>query len=214
MSVNSKNDIMGIALVSLGQRSPTSPTEQTKASQFANDRYESVRDMVLAAGTWNCASTRASLTLLATAPAFGFSNQFTLPADFLRLIRFQDEDLINIQYRIEAKSNGDGTATRVLLTDEGTANIKYVFRLTEVAKMDELLKNAIAMKLAYQITLALKGSMQQVAFFKREYEETMSEAMFVDALQGPVETMQGTEWLNSRLTGSGEGFRSIENVTS
>ena len=212
--VNTKNDIIGIALVSLGQRAPTAPSEQTKASQFANDRYEDVRDMVLTAGNWNCATSRSALTLLSDAPPFGFSNQFTLPSDFLRLVRLQDEELSNIRYRIEAKSNGAGGATRVLLTDEGTANIIYIFRLTEVAKMDELLKNAIAARLAYQITLALKGSMQQVAFFKQEFNEMMSEAMYLDAIQGPVDVMQGTEWLNARLSGSGDGFRSIENVTS
>ena len=137
-----------------------------------------------------------------------------MPADFLRCVRFQDELLVNIQYQIEALSNGDGTATRVLLTDEGTANIIYIFRLTEVAKMDELLKNAIAMHLAYQISLAIKGDMQQTAFFKREYLEMMSEAMFIDAVQSPVETMQPTEWLNSRLTGTGGRFRPIEDATS
>lgn len=214
MSVNSKGDIINIALVTLGQRSGTSPTENTKASQFANDRYESIRDKVLTAGRWNSATTRASLTLLSTAPAFEFANQFTLPADFLRFVRFQDELLVNIQYQIEALSNGDGTATRVLLTDESAANIIYIFRLTEVAKMDELLKNAIAMHLTYQISLAIKGDMQQTAFFKSEYLEMMSEAMFIDAVQSPVETMQPTEWLNSRLTGTGGRFRPIEDATS
>ena len=47
MTVNAQNDIMNSALVLLGQRPATSTTEQTNASQFANDRYDTVRDFVL-----------------------------------------------------------------------------------------------------------------------------------------------------------------------
>ena len=214
MTVNAQNDIQNIALVLLGQRSATSPSEQTKASQFATDRYESVRDMVLAAGLWNSATTRAVLSLHSTAPVFGFANQYQLPNDFLRMKRLNERNSVNIHFRIEALSNGDGTASRVLLTDESEANLIYIFRLTEVAKMDELLKNAIAAQLAFQITLALKGDMQQVGFFKSLYQETMDLALFIDANQAPVDQMIGDLWLNSRAVGSGGGFRDIENVTS
>ncbi len=212
MSVNSKIDIINSALVLLGQRAATSPTEQTKAAQFANDRYETVRDFVLVSGSWNSATTRSALSVLATAPAFGFGSQYQLPNDFLRFIRFEEDVSLSIQYRIEAKSNGDGSATRVLLTDNGDANIIYVFRLTEVAVMDELLKYAISTRLAYEISLAVKGDIQQTNFFKNLSDEAMSVGQFIDAIQGPLEIMTGSLWLDSRR--SGGSFRSIESATS
>ena len=213
MTVNAKNDIMNSALVLLGQRAATSPTEQTNASQFANDRYDTVRDFVLAGGNWNCATTRISLSALATAPAFGFAKQFALPGDFLRFIRFEEDAQENIQYRIEAVSDGQGGATRVLLTDSADAKIVYIFRLTEVAKMDELLKYAISARLAYEISLAVKGDIQQTNFFKNISEESISIAHFADADQASVEVMTSSLWLNSRRSGDGS-FRSIENATS
>lgn len=213
MTVNAQIDITNSALVLLGQRPATSLTEQTKSSQFANDRYDTVRDFVLTNGSWNCATTRSKLSLLSTAPVFGFTNQFTLPADFLRFIRFNENENLDLQFRIEAVSNGDGTATRVLLTDNTEASIVYVFRLTEVAAMDELLKYAISARLAYEISLAVKGDIQQTSFFKSLSEEAISAGYFVDSDQAPVETMDSRLWLQSRRTGDGS-FRSIENVTS
>ena len=213
MTVDAKNDIMNSALVLLGQRPATSPTEQTGVSQFANDRYDTVRDFVLVGGNWNCATTRASLSALSNAPAFGFAKQFALPGDFLRFVRFEEDARENIQYRIEAVSDGTGGATRVLLTDSTDAKIVYIFRLTEVAKMDELLKYAISARLAYEISLAVKGDIQQTNFFKSISEEAMSLANFVDADQASVEVMTGSLWLDSRRSGDGS-FRSIENATS
>jgi len=213
MAVNSKNDIMNSALVLLGQRAATSPTEQTKASQFANDRYETVRDSVLARGSWNSATTRAKLSKLSTSPAFGFANQFVIPGDFLRFLRFNENDPLNIPHRIEAVSDGQGAATRVLLTDNTEAHIVYIFRLTEVAAMDELLKYAISARLAYEISLAVKGDIQQTNFFKGLSDEAIADGHYVDADQGPVEVMGGNLWVGSRFTGDGP-FRSIEAATS
>ncbi len=214
MTVNSQNEIQNSALVLLGQRPATSPSEQTKASQFVTDRYETIRDFILANGNWNCATTRAQLSVLSTAPAFGFANQYQLPNDFIRLVRFGEglEDL-DVQFRIEAKSNGDGSASRVLLTDFSTADIVYVFRLTEVAKMDELLKYAISARLAYEISLAVKGDIQQTRLLKIMSDEATSLGQYSDAVQAPVEIMGGSQWLQSRVAGGG-GFRSIANVTS
>lgn len=200
MTVNAPIDIMNIASVILGQRSGTSPSENTKATQFANDRYESIRDMVLTQGLWNCATTRAQLSVLSTSPPFGFSNQYQLPSDFLRFKRF-DTQTFDIPFAIEAVSNGDGTATRVLLTDNGSANILYVFRLTEVAKMDELLKYTIGARLAQEIALGVKGDLRQAGFAKNLADEAMSEAQFIDANQASTEVMQATGWVNSRVTG-------------
>ncbi len=200
MTVNAPIGIMNIAHVILGQRSATSPSEDVKVTQFANDRYESIRDMVLTKGKWNCATTRAQLAALSTAPLFGFANQYQLPSDFLRFRRFQDQTF-DIPYSIEALSNGDGTASRVLLTDEGSANIIYIFRLTEVAKMDELLKYAIGARLAQEIALGVKGNLQQFGMAKNLADEAMSDAWFIDADQASTEVMQATSWVNSRGTG-------------
>ena len=213
MSVNSKLGIINSALVLLGQRAATSPTEQTKHTQFANERYDTVRDVVLASGAWNSATTRAKLSVLSTAPVFGFGSQYQLPADFKRLLRLNEDDALDVQYRIEAVSDGQGGATRVLLTDFSEANIVYIFALTEVAKMDELLKYAISARLAYEISLGVKGDIQQTSFLKGLADEAMSNGLFIDALQGPVETMSGDLWLRSRRTAGG-AFRSIESVTS
>ncbi len=63
-----------------------------------------IRDIVLTQGMWNCATTRAQLSVLSTSPPFGFANQYALPSDFLRFKRFQ-EDNFETPFAIEAVSN-------------------------------------------------------------------------------------------------------------
>ena len=202
MALQSDLDIINVALVQLGLRPATNRTEQTRGMQFATARYEAVRDFVVTAGNWNSATKRIALNQLDSTPAWGFSNQYQLPDDLVRFVRM---DNLNIPFRIEG---------RKLLTNWDEANIVYVFRITEVAVMDELLKNAIATRLAFEIALAVKGDLRQVQLLKQLYEDQVSLANLVDANQAPVDTMEGTTWTNSRINFPAEAFRPIENATS
>jgi hypothetical protein len=202
MTVNAPIDIYNIALVSLGVRPGTAVTENSQSMQFANARYEGVRDEVVAAGNWNCATTRVALTRLSSTPAWGFDNEYQLPADFMRFVRMESLDT---DFRIE----GDK-----LLTNDSEANIIYIRRLTEVAKMDEFLKNTIGLRLAARIALAVKGDVQQAALLDQEYEKQLSLANLVDANQAPVEQMSGTTWLRGRLSYGSTPYRPLENATS
>lgn len=203
MALQSDLDIINAALVELGIRPATSRTEQTRAMQFATARYEAVRDEVVTAGNWNSATKRVTLNKLTTTPAWGFDNEYQLPDDF---VRFKRQDDLDLPFSIEAGGK--------LLSNWDEANILYIFRITEVAKMDELLKNAIATRLAAKIALAVKGDLRQAQLLDALHEKQVSLANLVDANQAPVETMTGTTWINSRLAFPDGGFRPIENATS
>ena len=202
MALQSDVDIINVALVQLGLRPATSRTEQTRGMQFATARYEAVRDFVVAAGSWNSATKRVALNRLETTPAWGFDNEYQLPDDLVRFVRMDD---LSREFRIEG---------RKLLTNWDEANIIYIFRITEVAVMDELLKNAIATRLAFEIALPVKGDLRQQQLLGQLYEAQVSLANFIDANQAPVDVMQGTVWADSRLAFPFTGFRPIENATS
>ena len=200
MTVNAPIDIVNNALILLGIRPGTTRSENTRSMQFMNTKYESTRDFVLASGNWNSAQKRVALTRLASTPAWGYDYEFQLPSDYMRLVRMDDQD---IQFRIEG---------RKLLTNDTEANVIYVFRLTEVQAMDELLKSAIGARLAYDTALANKADMQQVAFFRNVYEDYVSLANLVDASQAPVDQVTGTEWLRARLGFAADIYRPLEPV--
>lgn len=201
-SINSDLDIINVALVELGIRPAANRQEQTRAMQFANARYEGVRDEVVAAGNWNSATKRVALDKLTTTPAWGFDNEYQLPQDLVRFVRMDD---LGLRFRIEG---------RKLLTNWDEANIVYVYRITEVAQMDELLKNAIAMRLAAKIALSVKGDARQVQLLDQVYDKQVATANLVDANQAPVDTAQGSEWIDSRIAYPSGGYRPIEAATS
>jgi hypothetical protein len=201
-SINSDLDIINVALVQLGIRPAVNRQEQTRAMQFANARYEGVRDFVVTAGNWNSATKRAALDKLSSTPSWGFDNEYQLPADFVRFVRQED---LSQDFRLEG---------RKLLSNWDEANIIYIYRITEVAQMDELLKNAIATRLAFEIALAVKADARQVQLLGRMYEDQVSLANLVDADQAPTDVHQGTEWVDSRYAYPASGYRPIEAATS
>lgn len=202
MALQADIDIINIALVQLGIAPAANRTEQTKAMQFATARYDAVRDFVVTAGNWNSATKRVALNKLSTTPAWGFDNEYQLPNDLVRFVRM---DNLDTRFRIEG---------RKLLTNWDEANIVYIYRITEVAVMDELLKNAIGTRLAFEIALATKADAQQMQLLKRLYDDQVSLANLVDADQAPVDTATGSAWLNARLSFPTDVYRPIENATS
>ena len=83
-------DICNSALNQIGASNIISLTEDSKSARILNQRYDFVRDAVFRAHPWNPLITRVVLAPDATAPAFEFTNQFTLPTDpfCLRVLSF------------------------------------------------------------------------------------------------------------------------------
>jgi hypothetical protein len=80
--------------------------------------------------------------------------------------------------------------------------------------MDELLKNAIGTRLAFEIALATKADARQVQMLHAMYQDIVSLANLVDADQAPVDTATGTTWDSSRFSFPfGTYYRPIVEVT-
>ncbi len=180
--------LVNSALIRIGELPITSLTENSREAILANQLYEKVRDDVMASYPWNSAMKREALPKLATAPAFGFSNQHQLPPDFLRLYRLEDNSLL---FRIEG---------RTILSDEDPLNIIYVSRITDPQEMDQLLKDAISTRLSFELSIPLTGSATVQANMARLHQSVISEARFSDAMQSPVDQVGGSSWLDGRQT--------------
>ena len=90
-------DICNEAMDLLGAATITSLTENSKEARLCNRNFEKIRDTVLRAHNWNIAITRKQLAKDSDAPAFGFTNQFTLPTDpyCLRVISLHTANVDN-----------------------------------------------------------------------------------------------------------------------
>lgn len=149
--------------------------------------FERLRDAVLRAHPWNFAIKRIELAELTTTPIFGFASQFQLPADCLRVLR-TDED--QIPHQIEG---------RVLLTDAGTVQIKYISRITDPNQFDALFAQALEDRIAWSLTFNITDIRTLRADMEATYKATLREARAMDGQEGVMDIVEADDWLNIRL---------------
>lgn len=208
-SATSEVDLANMALTMLGQQPISDLTDDNNRANMADKRLADVRDSVLRSHAWNCAMKRAALSKHATAPAWGYDNKYTLPADFIRLVATEDEI---VDYRIEAGNQGEDNDT-VILTDNDELNILYVYKITDVSKMDSTLKQAIATRLAADIAVAITGDAAQENAMMQKYELLLAQARWEDSAEHhKMETIHGGNWLDARAGGG--FFRDFPNLDS
>ena len=196
-------DIANFALNNLGASNITSLDENSKAARVVNQRYESVRDAVFRAHPWNCLINRASLAQETTTPAFGYTYQYALPTDpfCLRVLEFSNGTLSYPQDNITNNTGGPVFVIegRKLLTDEGTAQIKYIGRVTDTQLYDASLTEALAARLAAEICYAITGSTSMVQKQTSLYEAKVNEARFNDATEGATQRLEASDFIESRF---------------
>jgi hypothetical protein len=176
----SEVDIINSALNMVGASNIIARSEDSKSARITHQRFDYVRDAVCRAHPWNCLITRRTLAADSDSPTFGFTNQFTLPADpyCLRVLRL---DYLNVDFRVEG---------RKIHCDEDTLNLIYLARVTDPNEWDQLLIEAIAARLAADTAFALVQSTSLVATLYSLYETKLSEARFVDATEGTPGAIQ------------------------
>jgi len=165
-------DICNGALNQLGATTILSLTEDSKNARLCNARYTQVRDGIFRSHPWNCLQVRTSLAKDATAPAWGFTAQFTLPADCLRLLYIIDYDL---NYKVEG---------RKILSNTSTMKILYISRVTDPNQYDELLRETLSAALAADISYGITSSNPVSEKMNTLFQDKLRDARFVDATEG------------------------------
>tara|TARA_R100000544_G_C2214371_1_gene53727 strand:- start:448 stop:1029 length:582 start_codon:yes stop_codon:yes gene_type:complete len=165
-------DICNGALNQLGATTILSLTEDSKNGRLCNARYSQVRDAVFRSHPWNCLQKRVELAKDTATPAWGFTAQFTLPADCLRLLRILDFDS---NYKVEG---------RKLLSNTSTMKILYVSRVTDPNEYDELLRETLSAALGADIAYGVTSSNPVAQNMYQLFQEKLKDARFVDSTEG------------------------------
>ncbi len=165
-------DICNGALNQLGATTILSLTEDSKNARLCNARYTQVRDGIFRSHPWNCLQKRTSLAKDATAPAWGFSAQFTLPADCLRLLYIIDYDS---NYKVEG---------RKILSNTSTMKILYIARITDPNEYDELLRETLSAGLGADIAYGVTSSNPVSEKMYTLFQDKLRDARFVDSTEG------------------------------
>ena len=201
--MTSNVDIANYALNIIGASNISSLDENSKPGRLVNQRFESVRDAVFRSHPWNCLIRRAELAQDVDAPAFGYTYQYPLPADpyCLRVLEFSNGSLSYPQDNMFSNTGGPVFVIegRKLLTDEGTARIKYIARVSDPQQYDASLIEALAARLAVEIAYAITGSTTVVQLASAIYDEKMKEARFVDATEGAPQKLEASDFIEARF---------------
>lgn len=174
--------ICSAALLQLGKSPISSFNEMGDTARLCSNLYPVERDSILRENDWNCATKRDVLAPMATVPPFGYTAQFQLPSDFLRLISIRDT-------RVGAPDcQGHKVEGRRILTSGAALPIVYVYRAEEAvwdSKLVELMTARMLWKLAYPVTqsTSLRDEL------KNEYAALARTARAIDAQENPSEAL-------------------------
>jgi hypothetical protein len=188
-------DICNGALNQLGASTILSLTEDSKNARLCNARYTQIRDSLFRSHPWNCLQKRVQLAADTTAPAWGFTSAYTLPADCLRLLRILDYDS---NHKVEG---------RKILTNNSSMKILYVARIEDPNEYDELLRETISAALAADIAYAVTSSNPVAQNMYNLFQTKLKDARFVDATEGQntsqedgmADVVDANDFLSSRF---------------
>ena len=144
-------DICNSALRKIKAAQITSLTDGSTNANACVEAYPRLRDELLELHNWNFAIERVELAKSATSPAFGFTNKFTLPSDWLRTIDVFDDDEGIGRPKFKEESG-------FLHTDAEQIFLRYVQQVEDVNRMPNVFRETLAFKLAEELAIDLKGS--------------------------------------------------------
>lgn len=190
----SETTICNLALGKLGARRIIALTEESPEARACALHYEETRDEVLRHHRWNFAIKRQDLSQLAIPPISGWSFQYQLPEDCLRMLELNGlTQTSNPGYwEVEGKK---------LLTNEESATIRYIARVTDCNQFDAIFVEALALRLAAKLAKPITGSSSMGEGLVTEYEKvTGGRARRVDAFESnqPIRPA----WVDSPLVRS------------
>lgn len=186
--------ICNLALAHIGEVQILNIDEESKEARTCKTFYDQTRDECLREHRWNFAMKRVELSRLVDKPLAKWLYQYQLPTDCLRVLEVNDFDERepDVRFAIEG---------RALLTDEETANIRYIWRVNTASLFDPLFIEAFAVKLASKMAKPVTGNSTLKSDLLTEYNRiTGPRAKHADAIEGKLKVR--TALASSRLVRS------------
>ena len=184
-------DLCNAALDKVGSPPILDIEGTNKAERLCKRTYPFARKRVLRKHPWNFAIKRAALSKLTATPLSGnFAYQFRMPNDSLRLLEVLDA------YENEYVQEGD-----VILSNQETLSIRYVWDVTDLSKYDPLAYDAVKLAMAIDMIETLNQSTSKKRALGQEYSDMFLDAKQVDAQENPTTTLDDEEdaWLTARM---------------
>lgn len=181
-----ETDICNSALIKIGAQRITSLNDDSEPARLCKEQYPKVRDALLRSHPWNFCITREELAASTDTPVFGFDYQFLVPTNCLRVLEIDVDD-----YDWQREGN-------YILTDSSTLKIKYIKKITDTSRYDSTFAEALATKLAADISYSLIQSVTLKDTLIKESDMAIRTARSFDAQEGTPQQVVANDWLTVR----------------
>lgn len=188
-------EICNRALQKLGAKRITSIDENSNSARACLACYDTLRDSELQKHRWGFAVKRAELAADATAPAWGRTAQYTLPADFLKLIApYPEMDSNSRDWVIENR--------KILTNDSSPIYIRYIAQITDPNQMDVNFREGLSAKMAMEMCEELTQSNSKKESAREDYKTAIKDARKSSAIQNVPQESVEDSWITIRNQGS------------
>jgi len=177
------------AMIKLGEATILTLDDNTKVARTCKQLYATTRDLVLRSHAWNFAKKRVELAVNSAAPEYDFDYSYRLPSDFIRLL-IPDRNVW--EYSIEGQD---------LVTNYASGYIKYIYRITDVAKFDPSFVEALACKIAEDAAIALSDNDARHKSMRESYIRAIVDAKNINAIEDGPKWFETEQWLDARRSG-------------
>lgn len=183
-----ETSICNSALIKVGAQRIVSLNDNNEQARLVKEQYEKHRDELLYSHPWNFATDRVELAAVVAEPVYEFGQKFQLPADVLRVYGSdlpQDD-----RWKVEG---------RFLLANTAVIKIKYIKKVTDTSKYSPAFAEALATKIAADISYSLTQNASLKTQLMQEYLIKLREARSFDGQESQGDRVYADSWLNARF---------------
>lgn len=196
----SQVEIANRALTKIGEARILSLSDDVEAARSIDSLWDIVRDAELRIRKWKFSVSRTTLAALATTPSWGFSYEYQLPADCLRILQVNDiypgVDLSDYRGSDSAEWRVEGR--KILTNISAPLKIRYISRVEDTGQWDAAFTEAFACRLAAEVVERLTQSNAKKDTAWSEYKQAISMAVRADAIESAPEPLPDSEWILGR----------------
>lgn len=194
----SEIDICNLALSHIGRDPIQSLQDAVRSAQECKLLYPRICESVLRDHAWNFATKRAELALL-DAEYAGWDFAYQWPSDCLRAQKIwnpnSDEDTQRIPFEVAVRAD---LLSRVILTDQEDALLFYTARVTNPNVFDVLFVDAVAYRLAAELTIPLRGDPRIQQAVLQTYSQIIGSARVANSNEKYVPPDESSSLIEAR----------------
>lgn len=167
--------ICNLALARLGDARITSLSDSTAQATYCSLFYAQTVEELQADFDWSFCRKLSSLTAT-TAPASGYSSAFTLPSDFIRVVRLGGID--------SSENFGQWEIVGTTIhTNLSTPVLDYIANITTTTQFPAIFVEALSIKLAAVLAMPLTGSKDLFGQMAELFAATIQKPAFLKATE-------------------------------